>query len=78
MEWHYWTRISFFKFEWIISELNNLGYKHFITNDIFEDKYFKNWIWFYIDTNDKTYWKSHIYNSVTPEYLKSQLWIHIS
>lgn len=28
---------KFFKFEWIISELNNLGYKHFVTNDIFED-----------------------------------------
>lgn len=74
MEWHYWTRISFFKFEWIINELNKLWYKHFITNDIFEDTDFKNWIWFYIDTKDKVYWKAHIYNSVTPEYLINQLW----
>lgn len=77
MEWHYWNRINFFKFKWIIDKLNNLWYKHFIWEQ-YIDTDFNDWIWFFIDTKEKIYWKAHIYNSVTPEYLKSQLWIHTS
>lgn len=74
MEWHYWTRITFFKFEWIIDELNKLWYTHFITKEQCTDSDFKDWIWFYIDTRDNVYWKSHIYNSVAPEYLRTIIW----
>lgn len=51
MEWHYWNRINFFKFKWIIDELNNLWYKHFIWEQ-YLDADFNNWIWFFVNTTN--------------------------
>ena len=73
MEWHYKNRIYFFKFEWIVDLLNNIWYHHFFWNK-YLDSDFKNWTGFYINTENKEYWKANIYNNVSKEYLINYLW----
>lgn len=62
-------RITFFKFDWIIDVLNQLWYSHFITKSQYNDSDFKKWTWFYLDSDNKEYWKWVVYNSVSKEYI---------